>query len=75
MLLTMVLGITIGALGLVLLRQFLEGSFEEHGAPILSPASFPRLAPPTRVRTPYRRALPPLPSHPTARGLSARRAA
>lgn len=58
MLLTMVLGITIGALGLVLLRQFLDGAFEERAKPVLTPSTFPRLAPPTRVRSPYRPSTP-----------------
>lgn len=58
MLFTMVLGITVGALGLVLLRQFMEGSFEDHAGPVLTPVSFPRLAPPTRIRTPYRPTVP-----------------
>lgn len=58
MLLTLVLGATIALLGLVLVRQFLDGALTERAEPALAPAAFPRLAPPRRVRSPYRPAAP-----------------
>ncbi len=54
MLLTLVLGASIGLLGMVLIRQFLDGALVDRPTPGLAPSAFPRLAPPRRVRSPYR---------------------
>jgi hypothetical protein len=45
---TIVLGILVGAAGLTLVRQWLDGVLAEPAHEILSPAAFPRLAPPRR---------------------------
>jgi hypothetical protein len=51
MLLAITLGITLGVVGMTLIRQFLDGALREGTPPVLTASEFPRLAPPTRVRT------------------------
>jgi hypothetical protein len=51
MLLAITLGITLAVVGMTLIRQFLDGALSEGATPVLTAADFPRLAPPTRVRT------------------------
>jgi hypothetical protein len=51
MLLAITLGITLGVVGMTLIRQFIDGALSEGAPPVLTAADFPRLAPPTRGRT------------------------
>jgi len=51
MLLALVLGFTLAIVGMTLVRQYLEGAMREVQPPALTAAEFPRLAPPTRLRT------------------------
>lgn len=50
MLFTIVLGALVGAAGLTLIRQWFEASLEISRPQVLTPASFPHLAPPQRRR-------------------------
>lgn len=75
MLLAITLGITLGVVGMTLIRQFLGGALREATPPVLTASEFPRLAPPTRVRTVSRRSLPLDPMRPTGSLNLGRRAA
>jgi hypothetical protein len=52
MMLAFVLGAALAVVAVTLVRQWLSGALtEDADAPVLTPAQFPHLAPPARVRT------------------------